>query len=277
VQGRDGVTLRALTAGERHRPTVLLINALGISGVFLAGLAAELAPRHHVVTWESRGLPDFAAARDDADYSVERHVGDAAQVLAALDVKPQAIVSYCSGSPIAAMGLARGQLSAQAWCAISPSIHVPGGAQTDYQRTMLPMWAQMVKTGHRHAALVRGLIRQQMREDDGSLAHELHHYNNRPFLTVESTYRYAQLQSACLQPDWPALLARIDLPALIVHAGSDDVIHRETSMLVARHIPHAEFAEVPGAGHFAIYDNDSVLERIGAFLRQAHPQPAPSH
>jgi pimeloyl-ACP methyl ester carboxylesterase len=282
IHSDDGLPLRVLTAGEPHRPAVLLINALGISGVFLARLATALAPRHYVVSWESRGLPDFDAARDDCDYSLARQVGDAAQILAALDVRPQAIVSYCSGSPVAALGLAEGRLTARAWCAISPSIQVPGVAQTDYQRTMLPMWTQMVRTGPRHAALVRALIRKQMGEDDGSLAHELGRFNNRPFLTVESTLRYAQLQSACLEPDWPAVLARIAVPTLVLHASADDVIHRETSLGVAKHVPNAQFGEIPDAGHFAVYESDPLVERIDAFLRQgrnetASPEPASSH
>ena len=85
VTASDGVPLAAFEAGVPDAPTVLVVNALGVSAAFVAPLAARLAERHRVILWESRGLPDGGG--DAADLSLARHAQDAADVLAALGVK----------------------------------------------------------------------------------------------------------------------------------------------------------------------------------------------
>ena len=62
----DGVPLTILVAGDPRRPTVLLVNALGVSCLFVANLAMRLAEEYHVVSWESRGLPDQRSLPADA-------------------------------------------------------------------------------------------------------------------------------------------------------------------------------------------------------------------
>ncbi len=273
----DGVTLRVLNAGPADSPVVLLVNALGVSSVFLTRLAQLLTPRWRVLSWESRGLPN----PDDAtiDVSLERQAADMAAVVAAAGVRPEAVVSFCSGSNVAAWALAKGVLSARAWCTLSPSISTGEGAVTTYQRTMLPLWRQVAEKGPRYAALVRALIVKQGAPADGlqGTARELLHMNNLPFATPESTHRYAQIQSACQQADWPALLPRIEAATLVLHGTADDVIHQDTSLGVAGCVPGAQSRLIEGAGHFAVHDSPALHQHVAAFLQDtlaASPTPS---
>ena len=193
----DGTPLTVLEAGDPEKPTVLLINALGVSCLFLARLAKALARDHHVLTWESRGLPDYSAMAEDGDLSVERHCSDATEVLAYKGREADAVVAYCSGANVAVHAIANRTFAANRLCIVSPSMELATAtARTVYQRTMLPIWEKMIRLGPRNAALIRALIVQNQPPHDGSLDSELHCLNNLPFRTDEATYRYAQLKAA---------------------------------------------------------------------------------
>lgn len=266
----DGVRLNVLEAGDPSRPTVLLINALGVSCLFLARLARVLARDHHVLSWESRGLPDYASVEGEVDLSVERHAGDAAEILAWKGREAAAIVAYCAGANIAVHALAHGTLATGRLCIVSPSMEVATAKErTHYQRTMLPIWEKMEAMGPRYAALMRALIRQNQKPHDGTLDSELHQLNNLPFRSPETTYRYGMLQAACLKFDWADLLRKVKTPTLVLHGVEDDMIHEETSAAVAAGVDGASFLKLPDCGHFAIYTSEVLHERIRAFLEGA--------
>jgi len=267
VAAGDGTTLAVFEAGDAAKPTVLLINALGVSCLFLARLAAALTRDHHVLTWESRGLPDHAATADGVDLSVERHSRDAADILERKGRRADAVVAYCAGTNTAVHGIVNGVLDTGRLCIISPSMDIKtAAAKTDYQRTMLPIWEKVAQSGPRHAALIRALIRQNQKPRDGSLLSELNWLNNLPFRTDATTHRYAQLQAACLKFDWPVFLEQIKQPTLVLHGADDDIIHEATSAAVAAGIPGASFQKIPDCGHFAVYTSTPLHERISAFL-----------
>ncbi|KWA85862.1 alpha/beta hydrolase [Burkholderia ubonensis] len=268
VTASDGVPLAAFDAGERDAPTVLVVNALGVSAAFVAPLVARLADRCRVITWESRGLPD--ARGDASDLSLARHARDAADVLAALAgarVRVAAIVAYCSGANVAAYALDERVLAADRLAIVSPSLEIAGVAdKTLYQKTVLPLWARIAEAGAQHAALVRVLLSQARRVDDGSLDYQLSTLNALPFGDDDSICRYARMQAACLREDWAARLGRLALPARVLHGARDDVIHAATSRGVAQALPGATLETIDDAGHFGVYTSRALQERIAAFL-----------
>src|SRR5689334_14612034 len=107
VVADDGTPLRVLEAGNPNRPTVLLVNALGVSSLFLTEIAKRLTRNFHVLTWESRGLPDYSSLKDGGDLSVERHCLDAVQLLEQKSRRADAVVSFCSGANIAVYAVAK--------------------------------------------------------------------------------------------------------------------------------------------------------------------------
>jgi pimeloyl-ACP methyl ester carboxylesterase len=278
VESSDGTPLTVLEAGDPQRPTVLLVNALGVSCLFLTEIAKRLADDYHVLTWESRGLPNELPMKGEGDLSVGRHCADGAHVLARKGRKADAMVAYCSGANVAVYAIAKQIIGAKRLCIISPSMEVGAVSEkTHYQRTMPPMWEKIVQSGPRYAALVRVLLRQHREFEAGSIDHELSYLNNLPFRTNQSTYRYAQLQAACLHLDWVRLLGQVKSPTLVLHAEHDDLIHVETSKAVAHAVAGAAFREIPGGGHFAIYTCGGLHDEVAAFLNGLEkPEPYPT-
>ena len=76
VPASDGVALNVYRAGNPARPAVLICNDIGMPAEFVRPLAAQLARRWHVITWESRTLPGMARCRQDADVSIARQAAD---------------------------------------------------------------------------------------------------------------------------------------------------------------------------------------------------------
>ncbi|RQQ59931.1 alpha/beta fold hydrolase [Burkholderia stagnalis] len=276
VTASDGVPLAAFEAGDRDAPTVLVVNALGVSAAFVAPLAARLAERHRVILWESRGLPDGGG--EAADLSLARHAQDAADVLAALgganghangraNGHVAAIVAYCSGANIAAYALDERLLAAGRLVIVSPSMEVAGVTErTLYQKSVLPLWQRIADGGAAYAGLVRVLLNQARRVDDGSLDYQLATLNGLPFGDDASICRYAAMQAACLREDWAARLARLALPALVLHGARDDVIHAATSRGVADALAGATLETIDDAGHFGVYTSRALQDRVAAFL-----------
>jgi len=273
MSARDGVPLTVLSAGQPSQPTVLLVNALGVSYLFLARLARVLASDYRVVTWESRGLPDDRAVPDDADFSLTQHAKDAADILAWMGQgRLAAVVSFCSGVNVAVHALSGGVLAADRLCIISPSIELAAALErTDYQQTMLPLWRKVATSGLRMAGLVRVLLEQPLPTDSDGTARELQVLNALPFRSAESTYRYARMQTACLELDGATVLPRLGLPVLVLHGEQDDLIHTATPQAVAAAIPGAVFRSVAGAGHFAVHSSAILHTHVLDFLRGDFP------
>jgi class 3 adenylate cyclase len=71
-------------------------------------------------------------------------------------------------------------------------------------------------------------------------------------------------------------LPAIRIPTLILHAKDDRAVGVEQARYLARHIPGARLAEVPGADHFLYAgEADVVLGEIEEFLTGAPPASAP--
>ncbi len=278
IEADDGTPLSVFRAGKSEAPAILLVNALGVSCLFLAQVASRLASDYHVITWESRGLPDSRQLKEDGNLSIERHCRDAAAILGHGEIRCAGIVAYCSGTNVAVFGLAEGILRSRALCIVSPSMRLGQSTeQTRYQRTMLPLWETVARSGPRHAALVRALLEQGQKQTiPGSVDWELECLNNLPFRTNESTYRYARLQAECLKHDWSHYLAQLQVPVLVLHGKQDDKIHTESAAAVAEAAGATAFRTFP-TGHFGIYTSSALHEAIAEFIaRNIGPTGAPA-
>lgn len=99
----DGSALAVDTIGE-GAPVILVGGAFNDRGT-VAGLAAELAPRYTVVTYDRRGRGD--STDQGSDYSVAAEVEDLAAVIAHVGGRA-AVFGHSSGAVLALEGAMRG-------------------------------------------------------------------------------------------------------------------------------------------------------------------------
>lgn len=269
ILSANGTPLAVYEAGTLTNPVVVLINPLGMSCLFMTRLANRLAENFRVITWESRGLPDYADAKSDGsdDWSLESHCNDLLAILQKKNCEADAIVTFCSGANIAVHGLSSGMLQSKRLCMISPSLEMGEvGQKTDYQRSILPLWSKIAQEGLRMAGLVRVLLQQSDSKFDNTTDHELSVINNLPFQSDEHTHRYAQLHTPCLQQDSAALLPCVKVPTLLIHGEDDDMVHADSARAIAAVLPHCQLLWNNEGGHFAIYKSVKLQDAVCQFL-----------
>lgn len=256
----DGLLLHAYEAGDPGSPTLLLTLPFGISCALLAPLVCALETSFHVVTWETRGLPNFV--EQEPDLSPVAHHRDLQAVLRACgDMSPRYLLSYCSGANVALHAIISGLIQPERVCLISPPVDVDSGCsglQTEYQKTMLPLLERTAREGLKFAALVKAML--------GANSHtaqaELSMLNNLPFVSAESTLRYARLHAPWRSLPWRSLLAHVRCPqVLIVHGENDDYIHCQTVRDLSGALDRSDLRLVPGAGHFGVCE-DPIFHRL---------------
>ena len=271
VLARDGVPLSVFSAGEPDLPVILLVNALGVSCLFLTRLARVLGTKYRVLTWEARGLPDERTLPFDADASLARHAADLADILAwSRPVRLVAVVTFCSGVNVALYAMAMGVLDVDRLCIVSPSIELAAATErSEYQQTMMPLWRKVAASGVRMAGLVRVLLEQGQPTDRDAAVRELWALNALPFRSAESTLRYARMQAACLDLDAASFLPQLRLPVLVLHGEQDELIHLATPSALAAAIPGARVQIVADAGHFAVHSSAELQSEVMAFVHGA--------
>ncbi|WP_321499673.1 alpha/beta hydrolase [Breoghania sp.] len=268
VTATDGETIHAFTCGAQEKPTVLLINALGMSSLLMARLAKVLSCDFHVVTWETRGLPSVGPDHTLPDLSLKRHVNDALTVLSQTgSTAPFGIVAFCSGVNVALRGLMQNKLDCDRLCIVSPSIHLDcSQEETDYQRTMLPMWLDVAERGQPYASLIHRLLQSKSGDQETGLTGEVEVLDKLPFATAQSTFIYAIMQASCRDETIFANADTISIPTLVVHCDNDEIIHADTSRQLTSKLANARHLKIAHHAHYGICTSDEMHIEIMNFL-----------
>jgi pimeloyl-ACP methyl ester carboxylesterase len=265
----DAVPLRVYEAGDESCPCVVLVNPLGISCVFLLPLGALLADEFHVITWESRGLPNYIPRESGAqvNYSLARQCRDLAWILRERASSCAGVVAYCSGASLAVYGLSRRIFEARKACFVSPSLNLGSDVRkTDYQRYVLPLWPQVLRNPTTMLPVVRTLFGRTNHQFACQLDRELATINALPFTSDETIYRYAELLVPALEADYVKDLQNIIVPALIVSSGDDDIVSDESTQRMAVGLRESSWHKIARDGHFAIYKSRAMQQEIKTFL-----------
>ena len=103
-------------------------------------------------------------------------------------------------------------------------------------------------------------------------------FQKRPDLVAQWRQRFLAVDAASMLLVLDALvgrdsvvedLAKIVVPALVLVGAEDLALPPERSREIATHITHAEFSEVPAAGHLSTLEEPEVInEAIGRFLQK---------
>jgi pimeloyl-ACP methyl ester carboxylesterase len=270
VQSGDGHQLAVFTVGAAHLPPVVLLNPLGVSCLFFMNLVAELQARYRIVTWETRGLPEYDhEPAAEGHWSPECHARDLVAVLEACQARhPAAIISYCSGSYLGLFALARSIVPAPSRLVlVSPPLELSdAGERTLYQRTFPGLLARIARSGPGMGAVVRRIMLQAGQESASGVTKELHVLNSLPFATNDSIYRYACLHAAWSELPWRELLAQVRSPTRVLHAAEDPIVHTDTVRALVQALPNAELRVYPAQDHFAVYNCRELIRDAVRFV-----------
>lgn len=247
-------------SGSERTPLVMLHGGGQTRHSWDRAAAGISAMGHQVYTMDLRGHGD-SSWHDDADYGVEAFTADLVGTIAALQIRPVIIGASLGGitglnatgrNPGLAAGLALVDIVVD----VEPkgierikafmSAHVGGFDTLDDVADAIAAYNPERKRTRNLAGLTKN-VRQ--REDGRWYWHWdprfLEGGNEAPRISDPEILSEAAV--------------RVDVPTLLVRGGSSDVVSAEGIASMRKLIPHAEVADVSGAGHMVAGDDNQVF------------------
>ncbi len=266
----EGLRLAADRWGEEGR-VVLLFHGGGQTRHAWGGAAASLAGKGWVAyTIDQRGHGDSDWS-PEAHYHIEYFAQDLREICATFDAPPVVVGASLGG--IAAM-LAQGEsdetvLSALVLVDITPTVEQAGvehiinfmKAKADSGFASLEECADYVASYLPHRKRPKdnsGLLKNLRQRDDGR-----YYWHWDPRFVTDADTRLEERNPARMI----AAARRLTCPTLLVRGGSSDLVTEERAREFQEYVPHAQFADVSGAGHMVAGDkNDAFTDAVIGFL-----------
>jgi 3-oxoadipate enol-lactonase len=253
-----GARLRVRTAG--NGPAILFVHGWAIDLDMWTPQFAALAGRYRLIAFDRRGF-GFSSGTAGIDHDL----ADIEQLLSRLGIDSIAIV-----------GMSQGARVALRWALYSPGATrclILDGPPRDILAVGRP-------EGEVTLAAYRELVRDQGIEAFRRqwLQHPLMRlYTNEPrahALLREMVGRYPGhdlMGDETAQLPGIGIPQRLDLPILIVNGEHDTAVRIGAGAELARALPHAHLAIIPGAGHLSNLDNPGAYNQaLDQFLAPAH-------
>jgi pimeloyl-ACP methyl ester carboxylesterase len=253
-----GARLRVRTAG--NGPAVLFVHGWAIDLDMWTPQFAALSDRYRLIAFDRRGF-----GHSSGTAGIDHDLADIEELLAVLGVERVAIV-----------GMSQGARVALRWAVYSPratTCLVLDGPPRDLLAVGRPQ-------GEITLAAYRELVRNE--GIDAFRRHWLEHplmrlYTTEPrahALVKEMVGRYpGQDLIEAESESLPGIrsLPRLDMPILVVNGEHDTTTRLLAGAELARALPHAQLAIIPGAGHLSNLDNPGAYNQaLDQFLAPVH-------
>ena len=242
-----GARLRVRVAGAG--PAVLLVHGWAIDLDMWAPQFAALAGRYRLIAFDRRG---FGYSSGTA--GIDHDLADIEQLLARFDIDSIAIVGMSQGARVALRWASYSPRATRCLILDGPPRDILAAGQPEGEITL---------------AAYRELVRDQGIEAFRTqwLQHPLMRlYTNEPRaheLLREMVGRYPGQDLMGEE--------RLDLPTLIINGEHDTATRLDAGAELARALPHAQLAIIPGAGHLSNLDNPGAYNQaLDQFLTAAH-------
>jgi pimeloyl-ACP methyl ester carboxylesterase len=276
-EGAGGVRIAAEIGGTVDGPAVVLLHGGGQTRQSWGGTAEVLATSgYRVISLDARGHGESDWAPGGV-YDLEGFVGDLSAVLGELSGRPALVGASLGGlTAMMAIGEAAGPVaSALVMVDIAPKMN-PGG--TAKIQAFMQANPEGFSTLEEAADAVEAYLpqRRRPRSTDGLR-------RNLRFDPSTSRYRWHWDPAFMTPRKWdPDVQRRFDdaarnisVPTLLVRGSMSEVVDDEAIRHFRELVPHAEVAELHGAGHMVAGDsNDAFNQAILPFLAAANPAPA---
>jgi 3-oxoadipate enol-lactonase len=249
--GREGMTrsgpslhysVRAPRSGKAARRTVVLSHALGCDLSMWDELANRLAGECRVICYDQRGHGSSAAPA--GPYTMAELADDAARLLRELDA-----------GPVVWIGLSMGGMVGQELALRHPSLVaalVVANSTSSYPEEARAMWRQRieaVRAGGLEAIADAAMARYFSDAFRASHAATVARFRRR--LTSTDADAYIACCAAVAGVDTTARLPDIAAPTLVIAGELDTGTPLPMSQTLARAIPDARLAVLPGAAHLS--------------------------
>jgi pimeloyl-ACP methyl ester carboxylesterase len=282
LTGRDGNTLAADVLGPEDGSPVVLLHGGGQTRHSWHGTAKTLAERGfrtYAVDMRGHGDSEWAS---DGDYSLDAFAGDIVAIAATLD-RPPALVGASLGGISAMTAIAEHDntiiSSSLVLVDVAHRIEVQGRERIGAFMAANPDgFASLEEVADAIAAYnphrprptdLSGLRKNVRKRADGRW---VWHWDPR-FIRIGATPD--ETRTSLVEPGRLERAARaLSVPTLLVRGRSSDLLSEDGAREFLAVVPHAEFADVAGAGHMVAGDRNDIFNRaILDFLDDQRSEP----
>jgi pimeloyl-ACP methyl ester carboxylesterase len=267
----DGTELHGFGFGQG--PAILMMNGLGPSWQVWNRQLAHFGDRYRFVGWDYRGL-----YRDQAPaHSVgpARHAADALEVLEQEGLDRAAVIAWSFGVPVA---LELFRLAPQRLVSL---VFVNGAANVQWTAAsagLRRVYPGLLKAGGRAPGVLPAALSGWLASPEafawgrrlGLLGGELDqeaYARVAERLTQLDLHHYFEGLRALAAHDASDVLARIDLPTLVIGSDRDPLVSRAGLEQLVQGVAGAQYLQLPGAAHFVMLDHaQHVNLRIEKFF-----------
>ncbi|MFG2680581.1 alpha/beta fold hydrolase [Streptomyces sp. NPDC048392] len=271
-----GRPLVLFEGGTGDGPPLLVLNALGQGPGFLSRLCAHLTPHHRVVTWQVRGTE-----REDPAWGNRHQLDDVDAVLGAVGAERAHLLGWCTGAKIATAFQQHRPEAVASLVFLNATFRQNDrwdGMDTKYESDLAAVCRALDRRPEKAARMLdllapgaaggRGSPGARDAGVLGVLSRALVDEVRRPFRDAEVLVRYARQLVDLWRLDSAAQASRVAVPALFVCSEFDGISSPARAREAARCFPHARYAELAVAGHYAPHDRPAlVAELITEFVR----------
>ncbi|MEV0016822.1 alpha/beta fold hydrolase [Streptomyces tendae] len=271
-----GRPLVLFEGGTGEGPPLLVLNALGQGPGFLTRLCAHLVPHHRVVTWQVRGTE-----REDPPWGTRHQLDDIDAVLEAVGAERAHLLGWCTGAKIATAFQQHRPGAVASLVFLNATFRQNDrwdGMDTKYESDLAAVCRALDRRPEK-ATWMLDLLAPGAAGGSGSpgardagvlgvLSRALADEVRRPFRDAEVLVRYARQLVDLWRLDSAAQAPRVAVPTLFVCSEFDGISSPVRAREAARCFPHARYAELAVAGHYAPHDRPAlVAELITEFVR----------
>lgn len=269
LAGAGGLSLAADAFGDPSAPPVLLLHGGGQTRHAWSDTARRLAQRGwRALALDLRGHGDSAWS-PGGDYSLDGFAEDV-RAVASSCAAPPVIIGASLGGIAGLVAVGEGRAPASALVLVDIALQLePRGVERilQFMRAYPDGFASLDEAAEAVAAYLphrekprdhRGLQKNLRRSSEGRLRW---HWD--PRVIAEEARPHLGRQAARLD----AAARALALPVLLVRGRQSDILSQEGVEHFRSTVPHAHFADVSGAGHMIVGDNnDAFSAALFSFL-----------
>ncbi|MEC9341006.1 MAG: alpha/beta hydrolase [Pseudomonadota bacterium] len=254
-----GLNLAAQAWGAPDAPPVVLLHGGGQTRHSWRGTAAELARQGwYVLAIDQRGHgeSDWVA---DGNYHFDHYVQDFREIAATLAASPVLVGASLGGLVgLLSQGERRGDfLRALVLVDIVPRIEPRGEGQVRNFMAGNPEGFASVEAAA--DAVARYLPHRRRPDDISGLKRNLRRRGGRYYWHWDSRMMRSFSSAESIHERLETAATRLDIPTLLIRGEISDVVSPQGAREFLRAVPHAEFVEVPGAGHMVAGDSNDIF------------------
>ncbi len=276
VRGRDGIRLRADVVGEQGSPAVVLLHGGGQTRHSWGTTAGALADAGWIAyTVDLRGHGE-SAWPEDGDYSLDAFAGDI-EAIAGQFAEPPALVGASLGGVASLLAVGESETpvaGALVLVDVAPRIEASGAQRIgDFMTARLEEgYGSLEEVADAIAAYnphrprpsdLSGLEKNLRRREDGRWTW---HWDPR-FMAWRDQGDVPRPSRLIDADRLEQAARRVRIPMLLIRGRMSDLLSEEGARELLQLVPHAQFADVEGAGHMVAGDrNDLFNGAVTSFL-----------